>query len=102
MSDLPITCTLSPAALEARRQNLLNALSRRAIERRELPDGLRFRFTAAAENLLEIARAVDAERQCCRFLQFTIAVEPDEGAITLDMTGPAGTCEFLAALFERA
>ena len=46
----------------------------------------------------DVARAVDAERQCCRFLSFTIIVNPDGGPITLDLTGPEGTREFLAAI----
>jgi hypothetical protein len=45
---------------------------------------------------------VDAERQCCRFLQFTVTVEPDDGPVTLDLAGPPGTREFLAAMFERS
>jgi hypothetical protein len=36
----------------------------------------------------------------CRFLRFTITVEPDEGAVILDLTGPPGTREFVAALLE--
>jgi hypothetical protein len=45
-------------------------------------------------------QAVDAERRCCRFLRFTITVEPDEAAVTLDLTGPPGSGEFVAALLE--
>ena len=98
--DLPIACTLSPEALEARRQNLLNALVRRANARRDLPAGLRLEFAAEDGVLDEIARAVDAERRCCRFLEFTIAVAPAGGPITLDLTGPPGTAEFLSTLFD--
>lgn len=101
MADLPVACTLSAAALAARREHLLNALLRRAGERRELPNGYRLRFAAESETLLDVARTVDAERQCCRFLQFTITVEPGEGPITLDLTGPAGTSEFLRGMFEQ-
>jgi len=98
MPDLPVACTLSPAALEARRQKLLNAVVRHADERVELPDGYRLRFPP--DLLSEITRMVDAERQCCRFLTFTVKVEPDDGPISLDLTGPAGTREFLAAMFD--
>jgi hypothetical protein len=81
-------------ALEARRQNLLDALVQRSTERTELPDGLRLRFTADAQIRAEIARTVDAERQCCcRFLTITLIVSPDGGPITLDLTGPTGTRE---------
>lgn len=99
MTGLPIVCTLSPEALKARRDNLLDALRRRSTEHIEIPDGFRLRFTADEQILTEIARTVDAERQCCRFLSFTITVSPDGGPITLDLTGPAGTREFLAAMF---
>jgi len=99
MADLPIACTLSPDALKARRENLLEALLQRSTERTELPDGLRLRFTADAQILAEIARTVDAERLCCRFLTFTIIVRPNGGPITLDLTGPTGTREFLDAMF---
>jgi hypothetical protein len=50
--------------------------------------------------LSEIARTVDNERKCCRFLRFALTVEPDDGPITMDLTGPPGTREFLAAMFD--
>ena len=100
MPDLPVACTLSPAALKARKENLLKALLDRADERRELPDGYGLRFVAEGDTLSAIARTVDAERQCCRFLRFTVTVEPDDGPIALDLTGPAGTREFLAAMLD--
>ena len=50
--------------------------------------------------LAEIARTVDNERKCCRSLRFAVTVEPDNGPITVDLTGPPGTREFLAAMFD--
>ena len=35
-----------------------------------------------------------------RFLRFGITVEPDEGPVFLELTGPPATGEFLAALLE--
>lgn len=71
------------------------------VDRHELlPEGLRLRFTPSAETLASITRAVEAERHCCRFLRFTITVEPDDGPLTLDLTGPHGTREFVVALLE--
>jgi len=95
-----IACTLSPAALQARRQNLLHVLASRATECGEIPNGYRLRFSAESDMLAEIAKAIEAERQCCRFLHFAVAVEPADGPITLDLTGPEGTREFLTAMFE--
>jgi hypothetical protein len=100
MSELPIACTLTPDALRLRRQGLLADLLRRAQDHDVTADGLRLRFAAGDGTLSAIARAVDAERQCCRFLRFVITVEPDGGAMTLELTGPPGTREFVAALLE--
>ena len=64
----------------------------------ETATGMRLRLPADA--LSAILQAVDAERQCCRFLRFDITVEPDGGPIRLELVGPPGTREFLSALFE--
>jgi hypothetical protein len=100
MVDLPVACSLSPAALKARRENLLNVLRDRADERQETANGHRLRFPAQDDILSTIARIIEVERECCRFLRFTITIEPDAGAIVLDLTGPTGTREFLAAMLD--
>jgi hypothetical protein len=101
MVDLPIMCTLTPVALQARREGLLADLRRRAESHEELPHGHRLRFTPAGDILAVIAHTIDAERQCCRFLRFNITVEPDGGPIALELTGPPGTREFISALFDE-
>jgi hypothetical protein len=72
-----------------------------ADDRDDLEDGVRLRFPAAEGMLSAITRAVDAERACCRFLRFTITIEPDGGPITLELTGPPGTRDFLVALLDQ-
>ena len=101
MTNLPIACTLGPAALKARREDLLGGLVRRASERIELPNGYRVRFDPTDDILSTIAKVVELERQCCRFLTFELAIEPDNGPIWLQFTGPAGTREFLAGMLDR-
>ena len=100
MPDMPIVCTLGPAALRARREGL-SELVRRAEDREEMSNGYRLRFPATEGMLPDIARTVDAERQCCRFLGFSITVEADGGPIVLELTGPPGAREFVSALFEE-
>lgn len=100
VTSLPIACALSPAALRARREGLLSALVRRAVDRQASANGCRLRFEAADDILATIAEAVEAERQCCRFLTFQISVEADGGPISLELSGPPGTAEFLDALLE--
>lgn len=100
MTDLPIACNLTPDALRGRRAGLLSDLLRRAEDREDVAEGLRLRFAPTGETLATIARAVEAERHCCRFLRFGITVEPDGGPVFLELSGPPGTREFLRALFE--
>ena len=100
MADLPVACTLGPGALAARREGLLSELVRRAQTHEELADGHRLSFATADDTLGLIMKAVEAERQCCRFLRFQITVEPDGGPVSVELTGPAGTREFLAAMFD--
>ena len=98
MKDMPIACSLSPDAIAARKAGLLPGLAARATAVDELPDGLRLRFEPANGLLSDIAAVVDAERQCCRFLQFDLKVEQDGGPVALSLTGPPGTREFVSAL----
>ena len=100
MADIPIACTLSPDALQTRRDGLLADLLRRAEHHELMGEGLRVRFSPEDDTLGAIARVVDAERRCCRFLHFVITVEPDGGPISLELSGPAGTREFLAGLLN--
>jgi hypothetical protein len=100
MTDVPIACTLSPDALQARRKGLLADLLRRAEGHELTEEGLRMSFCPEADTLATLARVVEAERRCCRFLRFVITVEPDEGPVSLELSGPAGTREFVAGLLN--
>ena len=97
-SRLPIACALSPEAIRARRANLLPGLVERADATESIPNGIRVRFAPSSDILQAIVTTIDAERQCCRFLQFEVTLEPDAGPIWVTLTGPAGTAEFLDAL----
>ena len=100
MRDLPIACTLTPGELSARRDGLLPALVARARAVEPIADGLRLRFDPTTESLEAAMRVIDAERQCCRFLRFQLTVEQGGAPMTLEVTGPPGTREFLVDLCQ--
>lgn len=100
MPQLPIACSLDPAELAARRDALLPGLAARAVAREFLPEGLRWQFAPSADLLAQIARVLDAERQCCPFLRFDLTIEPAGGPVWLAVTGPAGTRELLEAITQ--
>ena len=100
MRELPISCELTPAEMEARREGLLPGLLALAQERVTLSNGFRWQFLPSTEFLNAATRMIDAERQCCSFLKFALTVEPDAGDMWLEVTGPQGTVEFLETLIS--
>lgn len=101
MKELPVACELTPAELQARREGLLPGLLAQATQRIALTNGFRWRFAPSTDVLMTIVKTIDAERQCCRFLKFALTVEPDDGDVWLEVTGPAGTTEFIATLLNE-
>jgi hypothetical protein len=102
LADLPIACELTPAELQTRGASLLPGLVQRATQQAPATNGYRWTFAPAAGLLEEVAQVVAAERECCRFLRFTVAAEPDGGPISLEVTGPVGTIQFLDQLLAGA
>jgi hypothetical protein len=102
MADIPIVCTLQLGELNARAARLLPGLTAAAVTRTAIDNGYRFEFPATSDTLSSIAAMIDAERQCCQFLRFQLIVAPASGPITLDVTGPPGAQEFLAAMLDPA
>lgn len=97
-TTLPIACTLTTDELAERREELLPGLLEQAEKIDDLPDGLRLHFASRSGLLEQLARIIEQERMCCRFLRFQVSAEPDEGSIILEVTGPEGTREILRSL----
>ena len=68
----------------------------------EVENGYEFMFPNEADVLLRIAEFITNERLCCPFLEFTLHVLSSREPISLSLTGPIGTREFLQAEFEEA
>ena len=97
----PIMCSLTPDALRAGRAGLLPGLRELATRAVATEDGYRLTFDTSSDVLAAIARTIDAERQCCRWLQFELTIMADGGPTELTLSGPDGAREFLASLFDE-
>ena len=62
---------------------------------REVENGFEFSFPNQAE-------FISNERLCCPFLGFTLQVNSNQDPVSLRLTGPLGTPEFLRAEFDGA
>ena len=96
--SLPIACTLTPTELTSRREGLLPGFLARAGAKKRVPGGFRWRFDPQPDLVKEAAAVIDAEHRCCRFLRFLLLVEPHDGPVRLEVTGPEGTEDFSSTL----
>jgi hypothetical protein len=97
--NLPVACTLTDVELQERRRQVLEKARGAVAEVREIEDGFVYRFSSDGARIAELANLVELEHKCCPFLKFRITVEPGDGPVWLELTGPEGTKAFLADLF---
>ena len=98
--SLPVACSLTDSELQQRRREVLQKIRSAGSEVTEKEDGFVYRFPSDAMWIRELAILVELEHKCCPFLKFTITVEPGDGPISLEMSGPEGTRRFLAEVFN--
>lgn len=94
----PLVCRTDAIPVEDRaghRELIVRLFQRVACARAAIPNGYAFRFDP--DELASVARFVESERLCCPFLEIGITVAPSSGPVTLRLTGPEGTREFLDA-----
>ena len=72
------------------------------LETKELDDGYAYRFPSGGNWIADLAQLITFERECCPFLRFNLRLEPAEGPVWLELTGPEGTKSFLQSLFSTA
>lgn len=95
-----VWCTLKPGELEAMRDGLLPGLLTMASARERIPGGFRWRFDPQVGLVNKAGAVIDAEHRCCRFLGFRLLVEPGDGPVWLEVTGPEGAEDFLSTLVD--
>ena len=68
----------------------------------KVKNGYEFTFPNETELISKIAEFISNERLCCPFLKFSVNVLSNSQPISLLLTGPIGTQEFLRMEFNRA
>ena len=66
-------------------------------ETRELENGFAFRLHNRPGQLVQTAKFIERESQCCPFLHFKLEIEPEAGPVWLHITGTKGAKDFLRA-----
>ena len=103
MSSTLLVCDLdvfTPAERESHIQTTLQ-LYQTVQAIREAEYGYEFIFPHTTE-LTKLAEFIAKEKMCCPFLDFALRIAPDKEPISLTLTGPEGTREFLREEFAEA
>ena len=95
---IPIACNLTSEESRTRETNLLAEFKSAVTTTEELPDGYAFRLPGEKRWLELAAQLLIAERECCPFLTFQMAAEPQMGPITIRITDPDGSKAFLKSI----
>src|SRR5215207_4771376 len=69
---------------------------------RGVENGYELTFPNETKFISKIAEFISNERLCCPFLKFTLNIISDHEPLSLALTGPIGTQEFLRAEFDGA
>lgn len=93
MDELAIACNLSPEELQERGGDLLPGLLELSDGQRPVEAGYVFSFPAPA--LPTVFKVIESERECCPFFRFEVTIEPAAGPVSLVLSGPSGTREFI-------
>jgi hypothetical protein len=97
--EIPVACCLSDEELRNREATLLAQFKAGLIGSEELHDGYVFRVPGDKKWIALVSELIVAERECCPFLKFELSMEPGMGPVSVRMTGPDGTKEFLRSIF---
>ena len=98
LDKLPIACSLTSAELREREATLLAQFRAAIIKTEELQNGYAFHIPGDADSFRQVAELIVAERECCPFLVFEVSALPNMGPVTVRVSGPDGTKEFLSSL----
>jgi hypothetical protein len=93
--DMPIACRLSDPEFRKREASLLSQFKSAVLSTEELPDGYAFRILGDKKRMVLVCELILAERECCPFLTFELTAQPSMGPVSVRVTGPSGTKDFL-------
>jgi hypothetical protein len=97
--ESPFACNMEAIKSDRRQQHIAAAcqLFRAVRSIRELQDGYAFHLPDESNVLQLVMEFISLERLCCPFFGFTVEIEPEGGAVWLQLTGREGVKPFIRA-----
>ena len=95
-----IACTLSPADMAARGEELREIARAALVGRERYAGGVRLVYRNSEAIEAALRDLIRRERECCPFLDFTLDSRAER--LALDIAAPSEAEEVLDAIFERS
>ncbi len=92
-----LSCSLTPTALQSRREVILQKMKDQLVVREKLQNGYAFKFLGDDETLDWLTEFIKTERSCCPFFVFGLSISGDKREIWLELTGPIGAKEMISS-----
>ena len=103
-TDTPLVCNMdvfTPSQRESHIRTTIELI--RAVQSvNGVENGYELQFPNETEFITQIAEFISNERLCCPFLNFNLNIVSNNEPVSLSLTGPIGTQEFLRAEFGGA
>src|SRR5207245_10550553 len=90
LANPAIACSLTRSEFHDREAKLLAQFRSAVVEAEELQEGYTFRLLREGKWIMLVAELIVAERECCPFFTFELAVLPNKGALVVRVIGPRG------------
>jgi hypothetical protein len=103
-TSLLLVCNMGAFTPSQREAHILNTtqLMQTIQSIQEIENGYQFTFPNETDAIVKLFEFISNERLCCPFLKFMLTVNSNNDPISLSLTGPTGTQEFLRAEFSGA
>jgi hypothetical protein len=103
-SDTPLFCNMDVFTPTEREDHIQSTIQLYQYVQRinEVENGYEFSFPNESEMITGLGKFISNERLCCPSLEFTLKIISNNSPISLILTGPEGTQEFLRAEFGGA
>lgn len=93
--NVSVTCKLTTPELQEREKTVIAEIKKLVVKRVETTNGVRYSFNDSDSTIDLLANFIKTERVCCSSFEFNLVVGQSEGFITLELTGPEGTKDFI-------
>lgn len=95
-----LACELSDEAQRERREQLITEVIDRIENIEEHETGYGFTLPGTTEALEAVLAFIATEWECCPFLGFELNLAPDNGPITLWLSGPEGAKDLMETVLH--